>query len=360
MATIQSLLGPYSAKLQAIIDARLDAFAPTFFQQYFDWGVPQTSLDYASVIGRSRIEAAATVVARGSRSPLRSRSGLEKLTGEMPPIQVKYQMLENDYRNLLSVQNLPVSEETKKKALLDLMFDDVKKVGDASMARLDFMVLEGLSTGQITMTVSNNPDGIVTPVAINLLMPSDNKTNAAVTWATAGSATPITDIMTIVNAHRPKGTVFEKILMDWATWLLFIKTTEVKDLYSAFLGKSGNKVIPQLETVNSFLQGLKLPPIEIVDKPIGIEKDGQITAQYPFKTESVVFVPQGKLGKIHNAIAVEEIKKVEKVSYAKFNNALISKWQENEPWAEYTKSELNAFPGFEKIDQTHILTSRGF
>src|SRR5687767_10984401 len=146
MASIKSIFGAYADKLQLMVDKRLDAFAPTWFGQYFDWGVPQTTLTYVSAIGRSRIEAASSVVARGSRSPLRSRAALEKLQGEVPAIQVKMQMLEGQMRDYMSLQAMAVSEETKKKATLDLLFDDVKKVGDAAMKRIDAMVLEGIST----------------------------------------------------------------------------------------------------------------------------------------------------------------------------------------------------------------------
>lgn len=360
MATINSVFGAYADKLQSIIDKRLDAFAPAWFDQYFDWDVPQQTLTYVTAIGRSRIEAASTVTARGSKSPLRSRANLETLSGKIPPIQVKYQMLEDDLRNYITLQNLSISDQAKKKATLDLIFGDTKRVGDAAMMRIDAMVLEAISTGQITLSVTNNPDGVVTPTAVDLLMPSANKTNGAIVWSTSGSATPITDITKVVTDHRPKGNTFAKILMSWVAWSHFIKTTEVKDLYGAFLGKSNNKVIPTLDTVNDFLRGQGLPIIELVNKPIGIEKNGVVTTIYPFADSAAVFIPAGKLGTIKNALAAEEFKPVEKISYAKFNNALISKWQENEPWAEYTKSELNAFPSLEAIDGIHILSVTGF
>lgn len=357
MATIKSVFGVYSDKLQMIIDKRLDAFAPTFFQQYFDFGIPQTNLTFVDVIGRSRVEAAASIITRGSKSPIRSRNQLDKLTGDIPNIGVKYQMLENDYRNFLSLQSMPVSEETKKKAALDLLFDDMKKVGDAPLKRIDYMVLEGLSTGQITISITNNPDGYVAPTPIDLLMPSINKTNAAVAWTSPTTATPITDIRNKVEAAKARGQVFDKILMDSSLWLKFIATTEVKDLYGAYLGKANNKVIPTIDTVNEFLTGLKLPTIETVNVAIGIEKDGVITTVNPFSTTNAVFIPAGRLGKIHNAFSVEELKPVEGIKYGKFQNILISKWQENEPWAEWTKSELNAFPGFETIDGIHLLST---
>jgi hypothetical protein len=46
---------------------------------------------------------------------------------------------------------------------------------------------------------------------------------------------------------------------------------------------------------------------------------------------------------------------VEKVSYATYNHALLSKWQDNDPWGEFTAVELNAFPALDTIDNIFIL-----
>jgi hypothetical protein len=357
MAKINSVFGSYADKLQVVIDRSLDKFAPTWFEDYFDFGVPQQSLNFVTVIGRSRIEAAASIVARGSSAPLRSRAGLDKLSGEIPPILQKFAMREEDYRNYLTIQSLAVSDETKRKMLLDLLFGDVKKTGDALMKRLDIMCLQAVSTGKISADVTNNPDGIVLASDLDLLMPSTNKTNAAVAWATAATATPIKDIETAVSYQSNRGVAIGKVLMTPTAWGLFRATTEVKDYFGAFLGKSNNKVLPTLNAVDEFMTEHRLPVIEIVDKSIGIEKDGVISTIRPFADANVALVPAGKLGTIHNALAMEEFMPVAKVSYGKFKNGLISKWQENEPWAEFTKGELNAFPGLDAIDQIHLIST---
>lgn len=356
MAKINSVFGAYADKLQVVVDKALDKFAPTWFENFFDWGIPQQTLTYVTAIGRSRIEAAASIISRGSAAPLRSRAGLETLSGNIPPISHKFAMREEDYRNFLTIQNMAVSDETKRKMLLDLLFGDVKKAGDGLMKRLDYMCLEGLSTGSITTTTTNNPDGIVSDT-IDLLHSNSNKSNAAVTWATAASATPIADIEAAVKTQRDKGNIIAKILLTPTSWGYFRKATEVKDYFSSYYGKSNNKVLPTLDNVNEFLGQHQLPPIEIVDQSIGIEKDGVITTARPFSDTNAVLLPAGKIGTIHNALAMEEFKPVDKVAYAKFKNAIISKWQENEPWAEFTKGEVNAFPGFDAIDQIHLIST---
>lgn len=357
MAKLNSIFGAYADKLQVMVDKSQDKFAPTWFEQYFDFGAPQMSLSFVTVIGKSRIEAAASVIARGSAAPLRSRAGLDKLTGNIPPISEKFAMDEELMRQFMTIQQLPVSDQVKKNQLLELLFGDVKKVGDSLMKRLDIMALEGISTGQISLDVNNNPDGVVLANPIDLLMPSGNKTNANVDWSTAATATPIKDIEDTVTYQRDRGVSIAKVLMSPSAWQKFRATTEVKDYIKTFAGLSNNKVLPTLQTVNDFLSGQLLPQIEIVDQSVGVEKDGSISTIRPFKNENVAFVPGGKLGTIHNALSVEQLKPVEKVSYATFKNGLISKWQENEPWQEFTKGELNAFPGLDAIDQIHILST---
>lgn len=357
MSKILSIFGAYADRLQVMVDKSLDKFAPTWFQNYFDMGVPQMSLTYTSVIGRSRIEAAASIIARDSKSPLRSRAALEKLTGEIPAISEKFGMSEQDYRDFLTLQQINAPDAVKKQQLLDLMFNDVKNVGDAAMKRLDYVSIEGVSTGAISITIDNNPDGAVNSVAIDLGLTAGQKTNAAITWATAATATPITDIETVVELGKAKGRSFAKVLMAPATWQKFRRTKEVLDYLTGFKMLAKGTVVATRDVVNEFLVANDLPIIEVVDVSIGIEKNGIITASNPFSATNAVFVPAGKLGVIKNALAIEELKPVEKVKYAKFNNALISKWSDNEPFQEYTKVEFNAFPAIEAIDGIHLLST---
>jgi hypothetical protein len=354
MSKIKSVFGGYADRLQIMVDSSLDKFKPTWFASRFPFGIPSTSLNFQTIIGRSRIEAAASIIARGSQAPLRVRATLEKLSGEVPAIAEKFAMKESDYRDFLTLQALSIDDNVKKQQLLDLMFGDVMKAGDAAMKRLDYMVLEALYSGQITLTTTNNPDGVVSD-AIDLLMPSGNKTDAAINWATSASATPITDITTVVEYQSGRGVMLANILMSRGAWVKFYKTTEVKDSVFNWMGLKNNKGTPTLDVVNEFMIAHRLPTIEIVDVPIGIEKDGVITTVRPFGDDAVTFIPAGPLGKIHNAVAIEEIRPVESVAYAKYNNALLSKWAENEPFNEWTKVELNAFPALEAIDQCHIL-----
>ena len=357
---LKSVFGKHAERLQMIVDTNIDKFKEPFFPKYFSMANPQNGLTYATVIGRSRIEAAASVVAHGAEAPLRSRAGLEKLSGDIAAIKVKRRLDESDWRDYLNLQGLNVSDEVLKTQMFQLIWDDTKYVVDSVRSRLDIMAAQALSTGTIPINATTNPDGVV-PGTIDLLVPalhkrkranfgdySDNASNLGTTsWAAAGG-TPISDIRALTRAVWDKeGIVYGKILMEPTTWWNIQKTTEVT---TAFDGQ------PALDNFNSFMQSQNLPIIELVEVRAKIEKDGNITSVKTWEDKKyVTFVPDGDLGKIHNAISIEEITPVDNVIYAVTDRILISKWKQTEPFGEYTRGEIAAIPGLEVADQIFIL-----
>lgn len=362
MSKVRSIFGVYSDRMQVMIDSSLDRFAPTWFSRYFDFGPTQTTLNYVSVIGKSRIEAAASVVDRDAPAPLRNRATLDKLSGEIPAISQKFKMSTSDYYDFMALQAITaVDDNTKKRQLLDLMFDDIKKCGDAPLKRIDIMCLQAISTGKIKINTTTNPDGLAFD-DLDLLMPASNKVNADTVW-TDVAAKPLTvDIPNIVKLAQDRGIRLTKMLMSKTKWYHFIQITEVKNLMSNFLGfKQAGTILVTLENVNRMMEANLWPTIEIVDEAIGIESDGVISTIRPFDDTNVAFVPDGRLGTIKNTLSVEQLRPVEQVNYAGFNRVLISKWAENDPFGEWTKGELNAFPAVEAIDWIHLLsTTRAF
>ena len=352
----KSVFGKYAEQLQVLVDTNIEKFKEPFFPKYFGMGTPQMGLTYATVIGKARIEAAASVVAHGSEAPLRSRAGLDRLSGEIAALKVKRKMDEQNYRDYLTMQAVNVSDQAKKSQILQFIWDDVKYVVDSVTARLDIMVSQALSTGKIPINATTNPDGVVSG-DIDLLVPAaHNQTGTAAfgwsltgrNWANSGSATPITDIRKLTqDLWNDEGIVHDKILMTPSKWWDVQKTEEVTD---AFDGS------PNLANFNTFMQSNQLPIVEIVNVRAKIEKDGVLTSVNTWEDNKyITFVPDGQLGTIHNALSVEQISPVEGVNYATNNNMLVSKWAQTEPFGEFTRGEIAAFPGLEIADTMHIV-----
>ena len=361
MTRIKSVFGDYATQLQVLVNENLEKFKDPFFPKYFTTGIPKSTLSYATAIGRSRIEAAASVVAHGSEAPLRSRAGLEKLSGEVAAIKVKREMEENEYRNWLTLRETRMADESKKQQIIQLIWNDVKHVVDAVNSRLDIMAKQALSRGIVTINATTNPDGIVVG-DVDLLVTNrdglniNDHTAASGHWThpiqgnnTGATATPIEDIIQIVSTAEDNGIAFEKMLMTPSKW------REVASIVSRAGGRFDEE--PTLDEMNNYLTDRNLPYIELVTGRHSLETDGGISNYVAWQNQYVTFIPAGSLGVIHNALAIEEISPVQGVDYAMNDRVLVSKWAQTEPFGEYTRGEIAAFPGLEAADNVWMLNT---
>lgn len=366
MSRIKSLFGRWTEELQFIVDTNMDALKEPFFPRYFRMGAPKNNLTYSTAIGRSRIEAAASVVEHGSEAPLRSRAGLELLSGKVAAIKVKRKMDEQEYRDWLQLQNTSTDELMKQQAIR-LIWEDVEYVANSVRSRLDIMAAQALSKGVIDISLTTNPDGII-PGEIDLLVSNKiasntltGTTEANRRWliANIASATPLADIMyTSRKAWNDKGIVFDRILMTPEKFWVVQACAEVQNLLKGFAGVVSGNFIPSLGAINGYLAANDLPVIELVNVRASIETNGVLASLSPWADNKyVTFVPAGELGIMHNAIAIEQVAPVDSVDYAVADNMLISKWSQTEPFGEFTRGEIAAFPGLEAADSIYMVNT---
>lgn len=331
------------------IESRGDKFQESVYKQYMPFDTPQLSLSYTSVLGDNVVATAASVVSRDAETPLRARQALAVLQGDIPALKVMRKLSETDYREYMALQGMNVADSVKRDQVLSLIWNDSKYVVDSVDKRLDIFFAQGLSTGKINVNIDTNPDGIVLP-EIDLLQPAGNVDSSANKWDGV-SAKPFEDIQRVVAKGLEDGVVFSKILMSAKAFQNFAKSEELK---TAMVGVS----FISNTSVNDFLNQNGLPIIEVVNFNTPIEKDGVRTAYNPWDVNAVVFIPEGNLGTIKHALAVEEIAPVTGIEYATANRTLVSKWSKNEPFGEWTKAELNAFPSFDAMDRIYRLDTK--
>lgn len=355
---VDSLFGDLAKaqNLQALIDGSLDTlYSQSLWRSKLDWGLPQTELTFATAIGRSRIEAAASIVDPDAPAPLRSRGALEKLEGKIPTMKEKFTLNQDDYRKLKSLEALPISDGERKQMLIQKLWNDTKTAATSTDKRLDIMFLQAISTFSIDISLVTNPDGVVYP-ALDLLAKADQKRTVYKAWATDVLADPFKDIAAVNDYAENSGRKFAEIWIDSATWSVMKNLAAVKSGITGFKNPGSNSnFVVTIDSVNEYLSSNRLPTLRIINERRGIEKDGAITTINPFKAENLAFIPAGKLGTVHNAVSIEDWEKVQGINYAKYDRTLISKWRDNDPWKEYTQAELNAFPALEAIDGMFIL-----
>lgn len=344
--------------LQAYFDNSLDALqTPAIWRNYLDVGLPQVSLTFQTAIGRSRIEAAASIVDSDSPAPLRSRKTIELLQGKIPTMKEKFQMNQDDYRALMMISALPISDAQKKVELQKLLSNDMDNAATSTDKRLDILTLQGVSTLTMDVSVTNNPDGANYGV-IDLLAKPYQKQGVPILWTDA-AADPFMDIENyIINIMNTFGRQFGDIEMSYELWILFKRHPKVIARLAGFynIGKVVNTQFAVTESaVNEYMTANGWPAIDVINEFRNVEKDGKPTIFKPFNAHNISFQPSGKIGILHNAFAINEWKKNPAVNYAMYGRAIVSKWQDDDPFREYTAVEMNAFPGIESIDNIFIL-----
>lgn len=357
MAVVTSVFGDLasSENLQLLIDNQIQLlYGKSIWRSLLDVGIPQIDLTFSTIIGRSRIEAAASIVDPDAPAPLRSRKALEKLDGKIPTMKEKFRMDQADYRKLKTLEALPISDKQRLELILKAFNDDVTNAAVSPDYRIDIMLMQGLSTFTIDAGITNNPDGVAYGT-VDLLAQSYQKKTVVKVWSDP-TADAIVDIQNVVKDAATRGRTFAEIWIDQAQWFLMQNLASTKQYISGYQNPGSNaKFVVTLESVNTLLVALSLPPLRIVNARYGVEMDGQIQTINPWKQANLTFMPAGKVGVLHNAIPIDTWEPVEGIGYANYDLALVSKWRDNDPWCEYTAVELNAFPGLEQIDGIYIL-----
>lgn len=338
---------------QELLNKRL--FWSVFFVLKFS---PQ--LTWESLSGSSGTPVMADVIEYNASAPIKSRRTVRKETGDIPKIALKRKMDEKDYNDYLYLTTL--ANDTNKKDILKIVFDDPTFVYEGVLARCEFLCLQALSYGKITLDATNN-NGIITETAVDFGIPEANKTAVGTIWATAASATPIANIRAKVAAMEENGHSCRYIIMDKATYLLMVATTEVKDAYAFYQGVgTGRIAVPSIDGVNAMLAAEMLPTIMIVDSNVRHETMAHVLSNIkPWKTGYVTFVPTVQVGKLyHGNIAEANSAALQKVAVmATTEHVLVTKWSELEPFGEFTKGQANAFPGFDDVNSIYILRTNG-
>lgn len=335
-------------------------------QEQFDapiWGNYLTEefslrLEWKAVLGIMEQSPMAAVIDFSSGKPIFVRPTVSKLSGEIPTFGAKWQMNKGEVRDFLDLQKSVGNLGIDPTKLIDFLMPDIKRAAISPHATIDRLFLEVISTGQMTMTATNNPKGVIWEA----LDWGITTSNVAVVWTTGTYATmtPITDIKAVVDGNDAS---FDTIKMSRATFNLMVNSTEFKSMFTRDFGVSGGTVKGTtvanaffgVERVNEYFETIDLPMIEIIDKKVVIEAvDGTRSTIKPFADNRVSFSVGNDYGKMVYTYANEEELPIPGKTYAKSNNVLISKYRDNNG-SEYTESEFNAFPVINKANEMQIM-----
>lgn len=315
-----------------------DFYYPTLFPSKFT-----PTLTWKALAGEQGVPVAADVISFDSRAPRKTREIVERLQGDIPKIAIGRDKTESELNEYFQLQNFAQTTEGAI-ALLDWAFNDVEFCFRGVNARLEWIALQAISQGVVSLTKTNNA-GIVTETAVDFLVPTAQKSGVAVPWTTVATAAPITTIKAIVKAAKAAGKPVKFILMNQKTFDDFVLTTQVINFGANWLAKATSTTAePQLEEINAALLRAKLPQIRIIDTYVNIEINSVRTAVNPFADNVAVFVPDLVLGNTFYAPLADDQVKESVAIKARRGITMVKKYAIEEPLTECTVGMANAFP----------------
>lgn len=345
-----------SKSLQAYVTNR--QYAPLFFPLFFPFEFSPT-MEWKILKGAVGHRVMAEVVAPGSPAPRKKRPSIVKLTGNIPPIKLKRTLEEADINKYNMYKAMATSDA--QRAILDIVYGDVDFCVDGLDGRLEWLALQALSQGAISLTALNSA-GIITDTSIDFQIPAANKnvlSGATAYWTTAAKATndPITDIETSVAKAATYGVKIRYVVMNLTKWQA-VKASAAVAKYAApyFVKAASLQRAPSLQSMNEALNSDGLPQFVVVDTRVNFENaDGTISSVDPWCDASaadryVVLVPDLRVGSTFHTPTAEETNPPKQVIQAKRGPYLISKYSGVDPVTENTKGEVNAFPAIANPD----------
>jgi hypothetical protein len=209
-----------------------------------------------------------------TESRIGRREGVSDVMGELPPISEKIPLNEYDR---LRVRNMDDNDPMRR-----LIARDANRIASKIAARFEVGKGQALADAQFTI----NENGVDLPPVVFGRKPEHSVT-AATLWTDHANATPITDLESWVQTYiDTNGGPPNRMLMP-RTVLSDMRQCDqvVRQVFP--LAPAGSAPMVSVEQLNTVLEGMDLPPIEINDARVSV--DGVATRIMP--ADAIVFVP---------------------------------------------------------------------
>ena len=349
----QSLFVQFLAYFKAIaktIEEKVNGKKTELTYLYKEMLTEELSVDlqWKSLTVNSNI-VAADIVALDSALPLKKRDSFGTASGDIPKLGMKLQLSEKQMSDIdvLKARNVETS------ILVDKIFQDQVKATMGIHEKLEFIFLQGLSSGIGLVEDENN---VGTGIRVDYGYLASNKFGTSLPWSDA-NAKPIDDIKRVIKEARAKGDNIKVLMMSDVTFDKLAENAQTRENFAFsqnFVG--ANIPTPDLEQVNGLMQRKFGLTIVVVDRTVTTERDGVRTVHTPWATDNVIFLTSPKVGKLAYGILAEETRKSPKVMYEKSGSfILLKKWSTEEPFAEFTSSQCLALPVINNVSSIYLL-----
>lgn len=304
-----------------------------------------------------------TVIDKNAGRPKRNMPNIGDLIGSIARMGDEWQIdndrleryyyMENRFRSKMK----DLTEEQQKaqfKAIVKYLFDPYEKAAIAPHRRILAQYWEGLSDGQITLTVTNNKGGAVWSGGLSTGISVSKLADGAVAWGTSTLETMdvLGTIQYLEDIADTAGKTVQKFRVSKATASLICQSKQMKNLIGVTLGKIKTATTPilSIDLVNEYLTGMSHAPIEVINDK-GILQTGSAISM--FKDGRLVAQCADKVAVLKVSDPLETVDPVPNKVYTSYFDNLVSQWRNEQ--GRYVAYEMFGFPVFTGRNDVFIL-----
>ncbi|MFE0039435.1 major capsid protein [Streptomyces sp. NPDC059015] len=219
--------------------------------------------------GAEGLTEAASFRSYDTESPVGSRPGITRVTGELPPVSRKIRLGEYDR----------LRQRRLNARVRGQILTDAERMTRAVAARIEMARGEALYKGKIELA----ENGIAATVDFGRA--AGHTVNAGTAWTDTTNAKPLTDLIAWAEVYRTSnGVAPGVVLMSSAALGLVIRNAEVRALAATVVGTPN--VVPQA-TLQGIFQAHGLPPFEVYDAQVRVGG----SSQYVIPRDKVLLLP---------------------------------------------------------------------
>lgn len=323
----------------------------------------EASKTYQAITAEYAAAMLGTVIDKNAGRPKRNMPNIGDLIGSIARMGDEWQIdndrLERYYymeaRFRDKMKNLTTEQaQAQYKSLVKYLFDPFEKAAIAPHRRILSQYFEGLSDGQITLTVTNNKGGAIWSGGLSTGISVSKLRSTDVVWSTATLETM--DVLGVIQYLEEiadtEGKTVQKFRVSKATASLICQSKQLKNLIGVTLGKIRTATTPTLgiDLVNEYLIGMSHAPIEVINEK-GILTTGAAISM--FKDGRLVAQCADKVAVLKVSDPLETVDPVPNKVYSSFNDNLISQWRNEQ--GRYVAYEMYGFPVFTGRKDVFIL-----
>lgn len=297
---------------------------------------------------------AADVVSMDSELPLKKRDSLSRASGDLPKLGMELYLNEKQMSDIDAL----IAQGSNINTIVAKIFEDTPRVITGVLERLEYMFLEGLSTGIALADTDNVGAG----VRINYGYLAENQFGVKTLWATPTTAKPLDDFQKVVDKATEDGYNITRAYTDPDTINALLACDQLRQQYAFSIGYVGALTqvpIPTLDQANAVLSSKYGFSLSKINRSVRTEKNGVQTPIKPWKKGTIVFAVDEKVGSLVWTRLAEQNHPVEGVSYQTAETyIMVSKYRVNRPsLREYTTSQARVVPVISNVDRIYTIDS---